>query len=334
MYLRARWYDAQNGRFNRLDPFFGNLSDPQSLHKYAYVHGDPISNIDPSGEVSVAKVVAIAVGAGLLGAGIAAIMGSGSNSPGTAAAYGGAAGVAFALLALAGRPKLAVGVGGGLFAYGQYSAYSTGRKLNRDFSGPPKRIAILVGDLSGPIGATLSIDGVIPTAIKDGLEAEGHTVEFVISPNERQTVDAMNRNEIVVLLGHGAGELRGDYRDRRGEPFIGFNAGGTLQHRLDRVSLEGAGSPINVPSSWITANELSGQVRNPALHTIAISCRSGRYSSLSNAIGGRHFVGCNTDIGSGEATVLINYLGALLNSGDHGAAASELSGSQRLVIDP
>lgn len=48
-YLRARWYDPANGRFNRLDPFAGNMQDPQSLHKYAYVHGDPVQRIDPSG---------------------------------------------------------------------------------------------------------------------------------------------------------------------------------------------------------------------------------------------------------------------------------------------
>ena len=48
-YLRARYYDPRVGRFNRLDPFFGNLSDPQSLHKYTYCHGDPINFTDPSG---------------------------------------------------------------------------------------------------------------------------------------------------------------------------------------------------------------------------------------------------------------------------------------------
>jgi len=48
-YLRARYYDPNTGRFNRLDPFFGNLHDPQSLHKYLFVHGDPINGIDPTG---------------------------------------------------------------------------------------------------------------------------------------------------------------------------------------------------------------------------------------------------------------------------------------------
>jgi RHS repeat-associated protein len=49
-YLRARYYDPRSGRFNRLDPFAGNTSDPQSLHKYLYAHGDPVNGIDPSGE--------------------------------------------------------------------------------------------------------------------------------------------------------------------------------------------------------------------------------------------------------------------------------------------
>ncbi len=49
-YLRARYYDQGNGRFNRLDPFRGRHSDPQSFHKYAYTHGDPVNGIDPTGE--------------------------------------------------------------------------------------------------------------------------------------------------------------------------------------------------------------------------------------------------------------------------------------------
>jgi RHS repeat-associated protein len=48
-YLRARWYDATSGRFISLDPFGGNDFDPQSLHKYLYVHSDPVNSVDPSG---------------------------------------------------------------------------------------------------------------------------------------------------------------------------------------------------------------------------------------------------------------------------------------------
>lgn len=52
-YLRARYYDPASGRFNRLDPFAGTTRNPQSLHKYGYVHGNPINNIDPSGNVAL-----------------------------------------------------------------------------------------------------------------------------------------------------------------------------------------------------------------------------------------------------------------------------------------
>ena len=49
-YLRARYYNPLNGRFNQLDPYSGNTQDPQSLHKYLYCHANPINSIDPSGE--------------------------------------------------------------------------------------------------------------------------------------------------------------------------------------------------------------------------------------------------------------------------------------------
>jgi RHS repeat-associated protein len=48
-YLRARYYDPATGRFNRLDSFFGNHSDPQSFHKYLYTHADPVNMVDPMG---------------------------------------------------------------------------------------------------------------------------------------------------------------------------------------------------------------------------------------------------------------------------------------------
>lgn len=48
-YLRARWYDQSTGRFNRLDPFAGNPSDPFSFNKYGFVHGNPVRMTDPSG---------------------------------------------------------------------------------------------------------------------------------------------------------------------------------------------------------------------------------------------------------------------------------------------
>ena len=71
-YLRARFYNPVNGRFNRLDPFVGNNTDPQSLHKYAYVHGDPIQGTDPTGLFSLGARIAVgAIAVGVIGLGVA-----------------------------------------------------------------------------------------------------------------------------------------------------------------------------------------------------------------------------------------------------------------------
>jgi RHS repeat-associated protein len=75
-YLRTRYYDPATGRFNRLDPFFGNLNDPQSLHKYLYTHADPINRIDPSGLMSLGgAMMAGAIAGGLAGMSSGAVYG-------------------------------------------------------------------------------------------------------------------------------------------------------------------------------------------------------------------------------------------------------------------
>jgi RHS repeat-associated protein len=70
-YLRARYYNPTIGTFNRLDPFFGNLTDPLSLHNYLYVHSDPVNNYDPSGEFSVGGTISsVAICTGIASLGI------------------------------------------------------------------------------------------------------------------------------------------------------------------------------------------------------------------------------------------------------------------------
>ena len=58
-HLRARNYNQANGQFTTLDPYAGNLHDPQSLHKYAYCHTDPVNGIDPSGEFTVGEILTV-----------------------------------------------------------------------------------------------------------------------------------------------------------------------------------------------------------------------------------------------------------------------------------
>ncbi len=52
-YLRARWYDANTGRFIGADPIQGKPRDPLTLNRYAYGHNDPTHSTDPSGKESL-----------------------------------------------------------------------------------------------------------------------------------------------------------------------------------------------------------------------------------------------------------------------------------------
>ena len=52
-YLRARYLNTQTGRFHNMDTYEGRTGEPQTLHKYLYAHSNPVSNIDPSGNLSL-----------------------------------------------------------------------------------------------------------------------------------------------------------------------------------------------------------------------------------------------------------------------------------------
>ncbi|MBT4821692.1 MAG: hypothetical protein HON70_38650, partial [Lentisphaerae bacterium] len=56
-YHRARYYNPQSTTWNRLDPYAGDPTTPQSLNKYAFCHQDPVNGIDPSGEITLFDVM-------------------------------------------------------------------------------------------------------------------------------------------------------------------------------------------------------------------------------------------------------------------------------------
>jgi RHS repeat-associated protein len=49
IYLRARQYDPETGRFMGMDPMLGFDGDPRTLDRYSYAAQDPLSMRDPSG---------------------------------------------------------------------------------------------------------------------------------------------------------------------------------------------------------------------------------------------------------------------------------------------
>ena len=144
-YLRARWYDAMTGRFGRLDPFAGNFNDPQSLHKYLYVHGDPISSVDPLGMwPSVSGMIsAISIGSALVAFGAGTYLGAQAGKPIRGALAGGVLGAGILIartkgIKALGKALLAGLIAGGLaglitagFEYATYNGHMTDAQISK-----------------------------------------------------------------------------------------------------------------------------------------------------------------------------------------------------------
>ena len=52
-YLRARYYNADMGRFFQEDTYLGKITDPLTLNRYAYTKNSPMNYIDPSGHLAM-----------------------------------------------------------------------------------------------------------------------------------------------------------------------------------------------------------------------------------------------------------------------------------------
>lgn len=90
-YLRARYYDANSGRFVGLDPFAGNAQDPQSNNKYQYTHGDPVNATDPTGRESLSSMqIGLGIGISVASLSVSAVQAGyrhGWNAIGTSAFF-------------------------------------------------------------------------------------------------------------------------------------------------------------------------------------------------------------------------------------------------------
>jgi RHS repeat-associated protein len=65
---RARYLNVATGRFWSMDTYEGAPSDPVSLHKYLYANANPVTGIDPSGNMTIAEVNITAAVIGLTAA--------------------------------------------------------------------------------------------------------------------------------------------------------------------------------------------------------------------------------------------------------------------------
>ena len=62
-YLSARYYNPEDGRFISRDSYRGNLTNPSTLHLYAYCANNPVNYEDPSGHIALSRIVGGIVGA-------------------------------------------------------------------------------------------------------------------------------------------------------------------------------------------------------------------------------------------------------------------------------
>jgi RHS repeat-associated protein len=77
LYNRARHYDTSSGRFLQQDAYRGDDLQPPSLHRYTYVHNNPVRYTDPTGHMiqedmvrfilTFAALYAVAIGLVCLG---------------------------------------------------------------------------------------------------------------------------------------------------------------------------------------------------------------------------------------------------------------------------
>ncbi len=73
IYLRARYYNPQIGRFTSLDIEEGEIASPLDMNRYVYCRNNPIKYVDPTGKSAIATAVAI-VGPAVIDAAATAIV--------------------------------------------------------------------------------------------------------------------------------------------------------------------------------------------------------------------------------------------------------------------
>jgi RHS repeat-associated protein len=173
LYLRARYYDPQLGRFLSRDPFPGLLTIPQSLHPYAYVFNNPATLRDPSGHFAPI-LLALIIG-GVAGGGFAAwgymqahpcadfwsdpafqqAVGVGILGGMAGGAAGLGAGIALGFFIPSSTLAGAIVLGAAMGAIGGGAAQATANVLTRQTLSAGLTEAVMVGAVAGGVGGAL-----------------------------------------------------------------------------------------------------------------------------------------------------------------------------------
>jgi RHS repeat-associated protein len=65
-YMRARYYSAEIRRFVNQDILLGSIADGQSLNRFAFVTGNPVTSIDPFGLYTIVATTDSLIGHNLI----------------------------------------------------------------------------------------------------------------------------------------------------------------------------------------------------------------------------------------------------------------------------
>lgn len=85
IYMRARYYSPELHRFVNADILHGEISDSTSLNRYAYVNGNPVSFVDPTGYLGIITLMLIGAGIGAVVGGVGSAIGQKAESEATGA---------------------------------------------------------------------------------------------------------------------------------------------------------------------------------------------------------------------------------------------------------
>jgi len=243
LYLRARFYDPEVGRFLSRDPFPGFPQQPDTLNPYPYVRNNPVNYVDPSGEFVLTSLL-IAAGIGALVGGIGGAVSYAMSHPGSfgdlinSGCFWRQVGIGAAVGAISGLAAGAIsGILGGLGIVGSgfWSTVFLGGVSGAVSGGVAEgaRQLLTYGRICDPVSILAAIaSGAISGALFAGIgygvikRAETLKVQSLIDDvvsNELSNVRLTNLPEYDAALAE-AGEAMRNYPARMGHTHVGREA--------------------------------------------------------------------------------------------------------------